>query len=246
MEDCRPFGTLIKVLDSLLRRTPTHSQTQIFVYVLILSLILVFVLLYFGVSSLAKFDGFVLLFVVFVCVICITKIKNVFMFTEFSHESITNLFGSIFLSVCYVFMNIIQIKPFAEECEIFSTTKGKGWFSFFVSASLSAMLVILCLFLKTHFKCAQESMPLLFYFVNDGEVLKILFPILLFVALISSLMSSLFGLKKFLVQKVKANFKATFFTMIISFVLSFFEFKFYISFVYPLVGILNFIIFVFL
>ena len=33
MVDCRPFGTLIKVLDSLLRRMPTHSQTQIFVYV---------------------------------------------------------------------------------------------------------------------------------------------------------------------------------------------------------------------
>lgn len=216
-----------------------------FVWLFVFAIFLVFVLLYFGVSGLAKFDIFVLICVIFFSVFAITKIDFAYICSNAKFSGL-NFVLCLIMSVCYVFMNIIQIKPVAEELELDLTKKQRLWFSGLFSFSLSALLVIFCLFLKTHGEYSFENMPFLSYFLNQGLFLKIFFSSLLFLALISSLMSALIGFKSFIGCKVKGNFNATLVTLVLSLLVSVFDFEFFVSIVYPLVGIINFVIFVFL
>lgn len=234
-------GAMISGLKNLIKQLFLHNYILVF----ICSMIVVFFLLKNGVSGLAKFDVIVFVCVLFFATFCSNKIdwSAVGFKAEVCELDVINC---LIMSVCYVFMNIIQVKPIVSEFEVNLTKKQKGWFSFIFSLILSSLLVLFCLFMISNSQYSSYDMPFLSYFSSKGSFLKIFFSVVLFLSLISSLMSALIGFKRVVIKKVKGNFRATILTLIFSLMLGILDFRIFVSTIYPLVGIINFVIFVFL
>ena len=160
-------------------------------------------------------------------------------------KNINSFFSVLFFSTLYVFMNILQLDPILSEFKISFTKKKAFVLSLFYSLFLTLFLVVFVLFLKSHEFYTKNSMPILSYFGEVGGVGFAVFAIGLVLALVSSLLSSLIGVKRFFLNKT-TNMCATLFAIVLSLMLSIFDFSFFVSVVYPLIGFINFIIFVFL
>lgn len=219
---------------------------------IILCLTLVFVVLLIGIKGLDKLDYFVLIFLIFIIAnfsinLCFgdSKIDLNYIF-DLSDFSTLGLVGSIFFACNYVFMNIIQVQPILAEFNLKFSKKQINRISGIFAAALSFVLILFSLFLISNIRYSNYSMPFLEYFSHKGGALYFIYVIGLVLALISSLMGCLFGVKKEIKPFVKKNFWASAFAIVLPFVFGFVDFKFFVTIVYPIVGVINFVIFLFL
>lgn len=207
---------------------------------------IIFFVLFVGIGGLQKMDYFVLVFLAFVCVIfCNSNGGKVFSGSAFVFGKTKSFFGSLFFGTLYVFMNILQIQPIVSEFDFKLSKKTAISLSLVFSSLMTAILVLFVLFFRSHIELAECSMPFLEFFKGQGSGLFYVFCLGLVFSLVSSLLSSLLGVKRFLRFKL-SNFWASLFAVFMGLILSVFDFSFFVSFVYPLVGFINFIIFVFL
>lgn len=209
----------------------------------IVCVLIVFLLLVFGLNGVAKFDIFVLVFVVFLTIFLAGKIEAGVLCCD--DIGFSNFGSAIFLSVSYVFMNVLQVQPVVDEFGLCLKRKCKVVFSFLFSLVCLVLILIFSLFLKTRNEIFG-TMPLLNYFSRVGGFVYFLFVFLLFGALISSLLGSLLGLKRWVKRKIEGDFWSAVIVVFVSFVFGLFEFEFFVAVVYPLVGVINFVILLFL
>ena len=84
------------------------------------------------------------------------------------------------------------------------------------------------------------------YFNLKGGVFYVIFLICLFMALFSSLISALIGVKSRLNKRFNSNLLSCIGSITLACILSMIGFTNFVSIVYPIIGVVNFIIYVFL
>ncbi len=208
----------------------------------------------FGVKGLEKIDVLVLVFVGFImtCFMCDESfvLKTIFG-TKATNGSagFVDIFGmmllSIFFACLYVFMNIVQFQPLVEGSGISFTKKRAKIFSLIFATQLTAILVIFVLFLNANIKLSQSSMPFLTFFMGKGRIFSKIFAFGLLSCLVSTLVTCLIGVKNNLITFFKkSNFIATVLAVCFAMIISIIPFKLYVSIIYPILGAINFVIFV--
>lgn len=221
-----------------------------YLFVLLIIIIILFVVLFFGISGLQIFDYLVVSLLTFIfCYFCISGFNDsdILNVSKIGVElNFKNLLFSILSAVIYVFMNIVQIQPILNDSEVIYSKKERCLFSFLLSLILSVILFVFVKFLNSNLYLKTNTMPFLKYFCIKGGAFYLIFLFGLFFALISSLLTSLVGVKKQIMKRIESNLLATFGAILLAFLISFIGFTNFISIVYPMIGIINFIIYVFL
>lgn len=218
----------------------------------LVAILLVFLILYFGVHGLEKFDYFVISFIVFLMIYFLLNQKTVSNSTEifdgvnFEDGSMKMLCLSGLFACIYVFMNIVQIQPILGELNVKLSNKKRCLFSLFFALSLSLLLLVFVRFLLVNIESCNGEMPFLTYFKSKAGLLIYVYVIGLIFALLSSLLSCLIGVKRGVKRIFSSNFLATCVSILLSMCFSLIGFSNFVSIVYPAIGVLNFIIFVFL
>lgn len=216
-------------------------------------LVVVFFLLYFGVDWLAKFNIFVV-FIICVMVVamaqslncCTEKLGEMFSF-EAEFYSFKNITIPILFSGIYVFMNIVQIKPVCDAVGVKYNKKLNIVYSLIFSFIMSLVVFVFVLFLNKHRYLCEFDMPLLSFFkINGNKHLLRLFLVGMFACLISTLLSCLIGIKERLKTVFHSNLYQTFLSIMLAVLVGTLDFSVFISLIYPLIGVINFIVFVFL
>ena len=159
---------------------------------------------------------------------------------------VKNLALSAVFSYIYVFMNVVQIQPIVKEFDGKFNSKHKWLFPFLFSLSLTFLLLVFVMFMFNFFNLKNQEMPFLSYFKTKSRVMYFIYILGLFLALLSSLISCLVGVKNWFRNAVKSNIFATGISILLSMVISLIGFSSFVLIVYPIIGIINFIIFIFL
>ena len=227
-----------------------YNNNYICIYFCLIFVIFIMVLL--GIKGLKKLDYFVIIFIIFMVYSLLFGNDFSLVFEKnnrvFSDKIINvNLLLSCVYPVLYVFMNMFQMKPLIESSGIkIKNKKGGFWFSFFFASILSGVLFVFVIFLKNNPHYTNFSMPFLEYFRHKGGIISSVFCLGLIIALLSTLLSSLVGLK-FKIQSafnLKDLFCSTF-SFLIAFFVGFLPFNVFSGILYPILGAINLIIFVF-
>ncbi len=215
----------------------------------------VFLCLLFGIKWLTKINGVLILFLIFVVLCMIFGMKNhqnfAFAKCNFTANNqlsfcFQNITLSMFFACIYVFMNIVEIEPVVNEFHfVFDKRKAKI-FSFFYALVLVLLLGIFCLFFERFEFLTSNSMPMLMFFKMQGELKVFVFSVGLVLCLLTTLISCLLGLKRTLVSKKLSNLSASFLAVFVSMVIGMVPFSVFVNVVYPIIGIVNFAIFVLL
>lgn len=209
----------------------------------------VFLILLKGVKGVAGFNVFAIVLLLFVIMVLSKNMTfniNEMLNVNRGSFGFKNITFSVLSVVLFVFMNIVEIKPIIDDYEIWISKKILWLIPFLFSAVIVFVVMMIALFLTQNNGLVVHSMPLMVYFKEKGHVLKSFYVVGLFVAIITTLLSCLIGVKRWFLDKNMSNFAASFIAVMICMVLSVFDFSFFVSYIYPIIGILNFIIFIFL
>lgn len=235
------------------------------IYAVMIVILISGVLLYFGLDSISKFDLIVIIF------LFVLSIYFTFSCLSYPIQSTTNLgenggikffFASGFFGALYVFMNIIQAEPILSESKINFTKKKAFIFSILFATIITLILFVFVEFASNNMLLESFSMPFLIHFASRGGAMLVVFGVGLFLALVSALLSALFGIKRYLTSlnrsaykitntgnkklKIKFNLAVTFVAVVISILFGLIDFSVFISYIYPVIGIVNFVIILFL
>lgn len=164
-------------------------------------------------------------------------------FGVFGFENITK---SLSFSLVYVFMNIVPIEHIVNEFDLKFSRRQVLIYSFFVAFILTLVLIVFALFLFANKNIQTYSMPLLVYFEKKGGVVLIFFILTLLLGLFSTMISCLIGIKRVFILQKFTVFSSTFCAVLLSVVLGLIDFSVYVKIIYPIIGVMNFIIYVFL
>ena len=159
--------------------------------------------------------------------------------------NLKNVFLACVFSLVYVFSNVAEIRPVLEDNTANLTKKQKKNLCLTLSLMLIFLEFILVIqFLKNE-NLSKFSMPFLSLFKAKGGVVLLVYLIGLTMTMISTADACLIGVK----NKLKFSKNNEIFVKIIVIILSLFigqiPFRFFIKTIYPLVAILNFLIFVY-
>lgn len=158
---------------------------------------------------------------------------------------------SLGLSVLYVFMNMFHIKPVIKASNIkFKNKKECFVFSFVFTGALTTILVIFTAFLISNSWLSLSPMPVLTFFQSQGTFFAKFFNFGLVFCLVISLVSCLLGLKSEFVEILKPknsfqNFLVLVLSLVSALIFSILPFDFFVSKIYPLLGLINLFCFVF-
>ena len=241
-------GAMISGLKNIISLLFNHNQTLIFC----ICIFVVFVMLVLGVKCLEKINYLMivlLLFLVCELVFDLNDFKVGFLFNENvlnDGPTVSQFVGLVGLVVSYVFMNITQVKSVCTVAKIKISKKERVWFSGFVALILVLIILIFILFLYNNESLINESMPVLKYFQNKGDNSLLIFVCGLFLGLITTLLSCLCLLKNSVEKVFKDKVSRSFFVLLSALLIGFLDFSVCVSVIYPVVGVLNLISFVFL
>lgn len=238
-------GAMFSGLNVLLKKIFFNN----YYLVVVLSIFAITIIVAVGVEGLKKLDYFVFLFVMFLTFYFLKELcgetgSQVAVIFEGFDLKTCGL--SMFFAGLYVFMNIIQIHPVLCELNAEFSRRQTWIFAGIFSIILTAVLLIFCFFLKGNSQLFESEMPFLEYFSSLQNIVKIIFELGLIFALLTSLVGSLFSVKKIVQKKVENRFCSSLIATMLAFVLSLLGFRFFVSVVYPLIGVVNFVIFMFL
>lgn len=214
-------------------------------FIVFLCIVLViFIILFFGFKLFSLYNYFLIGFIVFVVGVVLLNF-NVKNGETALNIDVVNSVKSCVYAVLYVFMNISAIRPIIREFSPnFTKNKAKFPAVFFALLMLNLILII-SIFLIKNTSYSRESMPLLSLFEEKGKILKIVFSVGVIFSMISTSVGCLFGVKSKIVHKTGDNLFSSVVCVLVSLILSNFSFNFFVSVVYPIIGFLNFLIFVF-
>lgn len=205
-----------------------------------------------GVKGLDKLDVFVLGFVAVLCFVFITD-NSFGIITSFASKEqsfsfgFNGLFASIFFAALYVFMNILQFEPLVRTSGCTFSKKSALLFALLFAMLLSLPLLCFVLFLNCNLWLAEKSMPFLSFFIIRGGFISKIFGFGLLISLLTTLITCLIGVKDKLAHKLNcSNFIAAGLGLWLVLLISMLPFKFFVSVLYPILGVLNFIVFAFL
>ena len=160
-------------------------------------------------------------------------------------NSFQNITISSFLALLYVFMNVVTIQPIVDSFNFDYTKKHAYKIAFLFSLFLTIVIVFYVLFLF-QIDCAGDQMPLLSVFQNMGKFEESVFVVGMFFALISTMISCLIGAKRDFEKVGFSKITAVFGAMLSSLILSQINFSTFVLYIYPFVGFINFVIYIFL
>lgn len=218
------------------------------IFIFLTCVFIVFYILIKGIGCFSKVNFFIVILLIFVTFVLIKNLNN-------NYQTITNIkldnsCNSITLSclfpIVYIFMNIVEIQPVIKESGLKFNRKGKCVFSLCFSLILTTILFVFTLFLQNHMNLCNSAMPLLDFFKSEGGILYTIFTFGLLGGLISTLIACLIGVKRGFVRKNFSNTSASFVAVFLALLIGIINFKFFVKIIYPIIGILNFIVFVFL
>ena len=210
--------------------------------IFLISVFVIFLILCLGFNSFSFYNYFVTGFIVliFVCLF-------LFSAPSFDFGSIkTNVFSpfnALFFAVFYVFMNIAEVRPILTQFD-----KNRHKIKKFLFVFLFVFVIDFLLFLSSGFLIKNQnlvnfSMPFLILFHNFGGLCETLFLAGLVMALVSTEISCLFGAA----GKLDHYFHDTKFSkacaMLLALIFGTIKFSFFVRVVYPLVAVLNIILF---
>ena len=236
-------GAMFSGLSYFIKNLYNNNYLLIFIFINLV----IFILLFFGTGLLEKFDIFVLFFVIFIS-LTFAKSGSLELFLGESFSlSLSPLLKATIYPMLYVFMNYFLIQPLLKSSSLVLETKGEcRLFALLFTLVMSSVLLIFTLFLRSNLVFAEFSMPFLEYFKSRGKLSQVLFCSGLLFALISTIVSCLLGVKTNLKAKFRLNnFYLTILSMVFGLLIGLFDFNFYVEFVYPTIGLINFFIFVY-
>lgn len=207
----------------------------------------VFFMVILGIKGLAKFNYLVIIFLIFV-ISFLVKDLNININLASSGFDIKNSFASIAFAGIYVFMNIVELEPVVREYGLVLNKKNRITFSIVFSFIISALIFLICLFLNSNRRYTNFDMPLLVYFGEKNVIYKGIYYTGLLIALLSTLLTCLIGVKRRVLNTlcIKQNVGASFVSVLMCVIVGILPFSFFAKTIYPIIGILNFIMFVFL
>ena len=215
--------------------------------VFFLSILVMILVFWKGLKSTIFYNYFVAIFIIFV-IVCLFLFNNnnVGVFTTLSHENFSwqSAFLSSIFACVYIFMNISEIRPITEKFNHRNKLKNKLFFSLTFSLILILLVFTLSLFLILNKNIVSNSMPFLVLFNNKSLMIKMIFLSGLVLAMISTAVACLVGMEEKinLIENDK-NFNKIL-VILLSLIFGQIPFYFFIQFVYPVVGIFNFLVFV--
>ena len=225
-----------------------------YIFIFFVCLLVSFLTCYIGVRGLEKIDIFVLVFVGFIC-ICFCFDDSFGLITKIQTETLSlnstlkfnAVLNSMFFASLYIFMNIMQFEPIVEASGIIFTKRKSLIFALTFALMLTFPLLLFVLFLIFNQSFTNASMPFLNFFMLRGGVMAQIFSFGLLICLLTTLITCLIGLKnKFTIKYQTSNFIATSLGMLGVLVVSILPFNFFVGIIYPILGFMNFIVFVFL
>lgn len=222
-------------------------NNQILIY--LICVVFVFFILSKGVNGLSKFNLFVVVFLMIVVFVLCLNLSSNMILTQRNFTDDINLKSaglSILFSTLFVFMNIVEIQPIIDEFNLKLTNKKVIILSFVFALIISLLLGLFCLFLMCNENLIKEPMPLFAFFNTKGVVLKSIYIAGLLFGLLSTLLSCLLGVKKEIFSFFNKNLFSSFIAIMLALVLSFIDFKIFVSCIYPIIGFLSLIMYVFL
>lgn len=158
---------------------------------------------------------------------------------------------SLGLSLLYVFMNMFHIKPVIKASNIkFKSKKECCIFSFVFTTVLTIILVIFTNFLISNSWLSLSPMPILTFFQSQRTFFTKFFDFCLIFCLVISLVSCLLGLKTEFCEILKPknsfqNFLVLVLSLVSALIFSILPFDFFVSKIYPILGLINLFCFVF-
>lgn len=210
-------------------------------------ILFVFGVICLGVKGLAKFNCLVLAFVVFMLSVILKNLTNATAF-EFGEWNVCDCSKSIVFSLIYVFMNIVEVQPIANEFELNISKRKKFAFAFVFSFIITTIVLLFSLFLRNNRGLAESAMPMLAYFENSSVISKVIFYIGMIFALTSTLITCLIGVKRHVINLIidTTNLSASFLSILICVIVGLLPYSFFTKTIYPILGVINFIVFSFL
>lgn len=211
------------------------------------AIFLLIILFVYEKKSFVIYNYFVAIFVVFVIVslfLSNNKINLNFNGESLGEISIKNVFLSVIFSLVYVFMNMSEIRPILEKNSSKFSNKKKRFLSLILMLVVIFLIVMLSIVLLKDNEITKHSMPFLISFKTKGGVVLFVFLVGLILTMLSTAQACLIG------SKDKLNFFqndekfAKIFVMLSSLILGQIPFHFFIKIIYPVLAILNFIVFI--
>jgi len=240
-------ATMIAGLKSLLFKLLNNNQILIFA----ISIIIVFLLTLMGMNFISKLNLvsvlalFLMLGILILNLGC-HKDVTVFDLSMISPMSIKNISIGMFFSLTYIFMNITHLIPILKtECK-FQSIRQKNIFAICFSLSIVLMIFIMVLFLNKYSFLSSSDMPIFEFFKSRGRGFNIFYSIVLLGGLFSTILVCLDGLKKDILNRLNSSVSASFFAVLLPLILGVLPFNFFINIIYPVIGVTNFVILLFL
>ena len=205
--------------------------------------LVIFLLLFLNIKYFLFYNYFVVGFVI-AFTLSLFAILDVKFDLNLQELSFDNSCKSLIYACFYAFMNIAGVRPIIERIEFKNNSQAnKKRFSFLLVFALILLILILSIFLISNKYLTLNSMPFLLLFNNKNIALKIIFIIGLLMALVSTAISCLGGAA----SKVDLIFDdekfSKSFIFIFVLLLSFLSFDFFIQIFYPIIAVLNAILF---
>ncbi len=241
-------GAMISGLRNLIYLLFNNNHFLIFC----LCLIVIFLLLIFGVECLGKVNFLMMILLLFMAVMILLNFVNQGVELQFKNNDVfcelnlKNVLSSTMIVVCYVFMNITQVKSVCCVRAVKMKRRERFCFALAITMVITFIIASIMLFIYNNISLITTSMPMFEYFKNCNKFVFYVFVFGLFLGLTTTLMSCLCLLKQTANKVFAENLSSTFFVLLLALLVGFLDFSVCVSVIYPLVGVLNFIIFIFL
>ncbi len=231
-----------------LRLTLINLLKHNYLFIYIVCIVAVFILLVLGIKGLSKFNYLVIGILIFVIACVTSDIAGDFAnFNFVSSFSFSKILLSLAFSFIYVFMNIVEVEPVVSEFGIHFSKKQGIVFSLIFSALLTALVAVVTVFLNKNVGLSLSAMPLYDFFDDRAIWQKILFCVGLIFALVSTMLTCLIGVKQRVIKKEKlSSVSGSFLAVLLCLIIGILPFSFFAKVIYPIIGVVNFFVFIFL
>lgn len=216
------------------------------IVVFIIAIATIIILYFLEQKSFTIYNYFVAIFIVFVIVSLF--VFNNYLGVDFElnfdkNFSFKTIFFASVFACFYVFSNIAELRPILEKDSKKLSKKSKFKVSLILSLLLIFLVIMLEIVLVSRKEISKFSMPFLMVFKRENKIVLFVFLMGLVMTMISTAEACLMGIK----DKIKFDINNEKFVktivIITSLIIGQIPFQIFIKIIYPLVAILNFLVF---
>ena len=215
---------------------------EIFIFLLVI--IVIFIVLFIGFKLFSIYNYFV---VGFVAVVLAVLIKNldVNAIKIDNYLNITNVSKACVYAALYVFMNVSALKPILRNSVQKLSCKDKKIVAIIFPILMIFIILTMSIFLINSKDLINDSMPLKLYFCKLGKSYEIIFIVGVIMTMISTAVSCAIGVKEKFSARLGGGVSASICSIILILIFGNIPFEIFVSKFYPMIGFLNFVIFIF-